>query len=87
MPKYGLFSTTIGFKMQRKFFKCQKEAYKTPIFWHFKCQNWQLKHHKWRLCFMKWTPALLFCEDWEGLFNSCLPFNNIVTNSMSGRKT
>ena len=37
--------------------------------------------------FYKIDPRTTFpCEEWDGMLISCLAFNNIATNSMSGSK-
>ena len=65
ISKYQFLKTHLAFKMPKSsilvtyigILNAKKEAFKMPIFWHFKCQNWSLKCQKRFLSFMKWTPG------------------------------
>ena len=44
---FGIFIKNNGIlNAKKRHLKCQKEASKTPIIWHLKCQNWRLKFNE-----------------------------------------
>ena len=57
MPSSSIVITNIGILNAKKqgVKNAKKEAFKMPIFWHFKCQSLCLKRQRKCLSFIKWT--------------------------------